>query len=270
MGVLGGRGRNPRCARLAWADRRRSLDENVSSEIKRTFSPLARELHYEGCRLLQRRSTELKGPSISEGRISTDPHWSFAMQSDDTRILLIDSTQERCDALGDVFRESGYHDVVVCHPSALTLEFLFQTNPQIVLIDVDSPTRDTLEQLVLIRDHCPKPVVLLSQDESVQQIHAAIQSGVSAYVTEGISPSKARHVIEVAMATFSAFQALRQELRETKTQLEDRKLIDRAKGIVMSKDGISEDAAYHRMRRFAMDHKCSIADVARRILQLQS
>lgn len=192
------------------------------------------------------------------------------MHSDETRILLIDSSQARCDALGDVLRESGYPDPVVCHPSALTLEFLFETNPQIVLIDVDSPTRDTLEQLVLIRDHCPKPVVLLSQDETVQQIHAAIQSGVSAYVTEDISPTKARHVIEAAMATFSAFQALKRELKETKSQLEERKIIDRAKGIVMSKDGISEDVAYHRMRRYAMDHKRSIADVARQILKVHS
>lgn len=192
------------------------------------------------------------------------------MHSDETRILLIDSSQARCEALGNVLQESGYPDPIVCDPSALTLEILFEINPQIVLIDVDSPTRDTLEQLVLIRDHCPKPVVLLSQDESVQQIHAAIQSGVSAYVTEDISPSKARHVIEAAMATFSAFQALKRELKETKSQLEERKLIDRAKGIVMSNDGISEDVAYHRMRRYAMDHKCSIADVARRILEIHS
>ena len=184
------------------------------------------------------------------------------------RILLIDSSTERCLALTEVLEGSGYEDVITCEPSELSLEFLFEINPQIVLIDVESPTRDTLEQLILIRDNCPRPVVLLSQDENIQRIHAAIQSGVSAYVTEGMSPSQARPIIETAMATFSAFQSLKQELTETKTQLENRKLIDRAKGIVMKQENISEDVAYHKMRKFAMNHKCSLAEVAQRIINV--
>jgi len=186
------------------------------------------------------------------------------------RILLIDSSQERCLALTEVLQSSGYDDVVACDPREVSLERLFEVNPQIVLIDVDSPSRDTLEQLILIRDNCPRPVVLLSQDEGIQRIHAAIQSGVSAYVTEAISPSQARPIIEAAMATFTAFQSLRRELTETRTQLENRKIIDRAKGVVMKNDEVSEEIAYHRMRKFAMDHKCSLADVARRIIEVTS
>ena len=184
------------------------------------------------------------------------------------RILLIDSSEERCHALTSVLSNGGYEDVVTLEPSELTLELLFEINPHLILIDVESPSRDTLEQLILIRDHCPKPVVLLSQNENVQGIHAAIQSGVTAYLTEGISSSQARPVIEAAMATFTAFQSLKSELSKTKTELENRKFIDRAKGVVMKKDQISEEVAYHRMRKFAMDHKCSLADVARRILAI--
>ncbi len=184
------------------------------------------------------------------------------------RILLIDSSQERCAALTEVLNGSGYQDVIACEPTELSLERLFEVNPQIVLIDVESPSRDTLEQLILIRDNCPRPVVLLSQDENIQCIHAAIQSGVSAYVTEGMSATQARPIIEAAMATFSAFQSLRRELTETRTQLENRKLIDRAKGIIMKHESISEDVAYHKMRKFAMDQKCTLAEVASRIIAL--
>jgi two-component system, response regulator / RNA-binding antiterminator len=186
------------------------------------------------------------------------------------RILLIDSSPERFSALSSVLKEAGYRDIVTCDPSTVTVNCVAELNPHIVLIDVECPSRDTMEQLVLIRDHCPKPVVLLSQDESVQDIEAAIQSGVSAYLTEGINPSQARPVIEAAMATFAAFQSLRRELTENQNQLENRKLIARAKGILMEKEEISEDVAYHRMRKFAMDQKCTLVDVARRIIEATS
>ena len=192
------------------------------------------------------------------------------MNQETCRILLIDSTPERFSALRSVLKEAGYRDIVTCDPSTVTVNCVAELNPHIVLIDVESPSRDTMEQLVLIRDHCPKPVVLLSQDESVQDIEAAIQSGVSAYLTEGINPSQARPVIEAAMATFAAFQSLRRELTETQNQLENRKLIARAKGILMEKEEISEDVAYHRMRKFAMDQKCTLVDVARRIIEATS
>ena len=184
--------------------------------------------------------------------------------------MLIDDSIDRSTALTGALQKGGYSDIVICEPRTLTLELLYEANPHIVLIDVESPSRDTLEQLVFIRDHSPRPVVLLSQKESVQSIHAAIQSGVSAYITEGISPSQARPVIEAAMATFSAFQSLRRELSDTRMQLENRKIIDRAKGIVMKQEGVSEDIAYHRMRRFAMDRKLTLADVARKIIEIHS
>ncbi len=189
------------------------------------------------------------------------------MNQETCRILLIDSSPERFHALSSVLKEGGYSDIVTCDPTTVTVNCIAEVNPHIVLIDVECPSRATLEQLVLIRDHCPNPVVLLSQDENVQDIEAAIQSGVSAYITEGINPSQARPVIEAAMATFAAFQSLRRELTDTKNQLENRKLIARAKGIFMDKEGVSEDVAYHRMRKFAMDQKCTLVEVARRIIE---
>ena len=126
------------------------------------------------------------------------------MNQEAFRILLIDSSEERFNALSSVLKESGYRDIVTCDPTPVTVNCVAELNPHIVLIDVECPSRDTMEQLSLIRDNCPKPVILLSQDENIQGIEAAIQSGVSAYLTEGIVPSQARPVIEAAMATFAA------------------------------------------------------------------
>lgn len=189
------------------------------------------------------------------------------MKQETFRILLIDSSEERFNALFSVLKESGYRDIVTCDPTTVTVNCVAELNPHIVLIDVECPSRDTIEQLSLIRDNCPKPVILLSQDENVKSIEAVIQSGVSAYLTEGIVPSQARPVIEAAMATFAAFQSLRNELAETKNQLENRKVIAKAKGIFMEKENIPEDLAYHRMRKFAMDQKCSLVEVARQMIK---
>ena len=189
------------------------------------------------------------------------------MKQETFRILLIDSSEERFNALFSVLKESGYRDIVTCDPTTVTVNCVAELNPHIVLIDVECPSRDTMEQLSLIRDNCPKPVILLSQDENVKSIEAVIQSGVSAYLTEGIVPSQARPVIEAAMATFAAFQSLRNELAETKNQLENRKVIAKAKGIFMEKENIPENLAYHKMRKFAMDQKCSLVEVARQMIK---
>ena len=188
------------------------------------------------------------------------------MKQEIFRILLIDSSEERFNALSSVLKESGYRDIVTCDPTTVTVNCVAELNPHIVLIDVECPSRDTMEQLSLIRDNCPKPVILLSQDENVKSIEAVIQSGVSAYLTEGIVPSQARPAIEAAMATFAAFQSLRNELAETKNQLENRKVIAKAKGIFMEKENIPENLAYHKMRKFAMDQKCSLVEVARQMI----
>ena len=189
------------------------------------------------------------------------------MKQEAFRILLIDSSEERFNALFSVLKESGYRDIVTCDPPTVTVNCVAELNPHIVLIDVECPSRDTMEQLSLIRDNCPKPVILLSQDENVKSIEAVIQSGVSAYLTEGIVPSQARPVIEAAMATFAAFQSLRNELAETKNQIENRKVIAKAKGIFMEKENIPENLAYHKMRKFAMDQKCSLVEVARQMIK---
>lgn len=182
------------------------------------------------------------------------------------KILLVDDSAERAGALVRALNVCGYHDVKCIGTQEVLTDESRLGNSDIILIDVESPTRDTLEQLTLIRDHQPKPVVLFTQDQNVQSIQAAIQSGVSAYVLDGISADQVRPAIEVAMATFKSFQQLRTELSEVRNTLEEQKVISRAKGVLMDKRKLSEDAAYHFLRRMAMNRKRRMGEVARDVI----
>lgn len=186
-----------------------------------------------------------------------------------TRILLIDESTERVVTLTRILNECGYDRVTVCSPKDSVLDYVNDINPQVILIDVFSPTRDTLEQLTTIRDEHPTPVVLLSQDDNLQTIESAFKCGVTAYVSNEITCAQAKPIIDTAMLTFASFQHLRNELGEAKLKLEQQKLIERAKGILMSDYELSEEIAYQKLRKFAMDQKRSMADVASQIIDVK-
>lgn len=185
------------------------------------------------------------------------------------KILLVDDSEDRLRALVQALRVCGYENVSTIRTGDVMVDEIREANPDIILIDVESPTRDTLEQLTLIRREQPRPVVLFTQDHNVQSIHAAIQSGVSAYVLDGIVPDRVRPAIEIAMATFKSFQELRTELDQVRTSLEDQKVINRAKGILMKHRKLSEDEAHHFIRKMAMDRKRKISEAAQDIIALQ-
>jgi response regulator NasT len=190
------------------------------------------------------------------------------MASRAINILLVDDSDARAEALERALQDCGFTNVLRSRRATDVLEQVRQSNPDVILIDVESPTRDTLEQLTLIRDKQPRPVVLFTQDQTVQTIQAAIHSGVSAYVTAGISAEQVRPAIEVAIATFKQHQALRDELEQARADLTDRKAVERAKAILMSRHNLNDEQAYHLMRRFAMSRKRRLADVARDLIEL--
>jgi len=186
------------------------------------------------------------------------------------RILLVDESETRLRLLQTALADCGFTTVVCVRTTEDVLERVYATNPDIILIDVESPTRDTLEQLTLIQQHQPRPVVLFTQDQNVQSIHAAIRSGVSAYVTAGISAAEVRPAIEVAMATFQRFQSLRGNLAATTDELDSRALVVRAKSLLMREHRLTEEQAYHLLRRTAMNRKQKLAAVARDFLANRS
>lgn len=181
-------------------------------------------------------------------------------------ILLVDPDGERAALLRSSLHQAGYHDVVICPDTAELIQLVQRLRPSMVLIDVESPSRDTLEQLTLIRDRAPRPVILFSQDRELHTIEAAIASGVSAYVTDGIDPAHVMPAIGIAQATFRSLQSLRSELASTRADLAERKLVERAKGVLMRRHGWDEDQAYQHLRRAAMDQKRKLIDIADTIL----
>lgn len=187
----------------------------------------------------------------------------------ETRILLIDDSAERVVFLNRILNECGYEYVTSCAPTDIILDQVSKFNPEVILIDVFSPSRDTLEQLTTIKDANPRPVVLLSQDDNIQTIEAAFKCGVTAYVSRDVTRSQAKPIIDTAMITFASFQSLKNELNEVKEELQQKKIVEKAKGILMSDYDLSEEDAYQRLRKFAMDRKRSMSDVANQIIEIK-
>jgi response regulator NasT len=187
----------------------------------------------------------------------------------ETRILLIDDSAERVVFLNRILNECGYEYVTSCAPTDIILDHVSKFNPEVILIDVFSPSRDTLEQLTTIRDANPRPVVLLSQDDNMQTIEAAFKCGVTAYVSRDVTRAQAKPIIDTAMITFASFQSLKNELDEVREELQHKKIVEKAKGILMSDYDLSEEDAYQRLRKFAMDRKRSMSDVANQIIEIK-
>lgn len=187
----------------------------------------------------------------------------------ETRILLIDDSAERVVFLNRILNECGYEYVTSCAPTDIILDHVSKFNPEVILIDVFSPSRGTLEQLTTIRDANPRPVVLLSQDDNMQTIEAAFKCGVTAYVSRDVTRAQAKPIIDTAMITFASFQSLKNELDEVREELQQKKIVEKAKGILMSDHDLSEEDAYQRLRKFAMDRKRSMSDVANQIIEIK-
>lgn len=161
------------------------------------------------------------------------------------------------------------HNIVAVLPADPFLpERLSQIAPDMIIVDAESQARDTLEHVVMATRDERRPIVLFTNDDDTSQVGAAIAAGVSAYVVAGLAPERIRPVLEVAMARFQHEESLRRELAEARTQLSERKTIDRAKGILMARHSLTEDQAYARLRKTAMDRGMKLAEVAQRIVDV--
>jgi len=184
------------------------------------------------------------------------------------RIMVADDNETRGQLLAQVLVENGYEVVGLAGPGSYLPTHVADAKPDLILVDTDSPTRDTLEQLTQIKNDMPRPVVMFSTDEALDTIRAAVSAGVSAYIVDGLSNSKVKPIIDVAIAHFQQHQLIRDELERTRISLDERKTIDRAKGIIMKKKDCGEDEAFAMLRKIAMDQKKRIGQVAAEIVQL--
>jgi len=145
-------------------------------------------------------------------------------------------------------------------------EQVARLEPDVIIIDIESPDRDTLEHMASLHRDNPRPVVMFAEQNDSGAIERAVRAGVSAYVVDGLNPSRVKTIVDVAVARFREYQALRRELEETRTQLADRKQIDRAKGLLMKHRSLDEKQAYNAMRKMAMDRGQRLAEVAGNII----
>ena len=177
-------------------------------------------------------------------------------------IVVVEPDRDRALLIVDSLRDAGSYDIhVISEPTGLARK-IQALSPDVVLIDVESPSRDTLEELALASGPLDRPVAMFVDRDGEGLTDTAIEAGVSAYVVDGMKPQRVKPIMDAAIARFRMFQRMRTELAETKRALEERKMIDRAKGMLMKARGIDEDEAYALLRKTAMDQGKRVAEVA--------
>ncbi|MDE2080042.1 MAG: ANTAR domain-containing protein [Burkholderiales bacterium] len=162
--------------------------------------------------------------------------------------------------------EAGYNIVAVLPVDPFLPERLAQIQPEMIIVDAESQARDTLEHVVLATRDARRPIVMFTQDSDTSHVRDAIAAGVTAYVVAGLAPERVKPVLEVALARFQHEEGLRRELAQARTELADRKVVDRAKGLLMQRHQIAEPEAYKRLRKAAMDKGVKLVEIAQRIV----
>lgn len=188
------------------------------------------------------------------------------MTESQPRVLIVDQNLARATILEEGLREAGYRDLVVVRDMQNLMRRILDEQPDVILIDLENPNRDVLEQMFQVSRVVQKPVAMFVDTADRHTIEAAIEAGVSAYVVDGLRKERVQAIVEMSVSRFRAFEKLRAELDETRRQLADRKLVDRARGILMKQRALSEEAAYEAMRKAAMDNNLRLADVAQSVI----
>ena len=222
--------------------------------------------------------TEIIGPKFTMGIKQADQQ----MKSPSLRIVVVNTVilreneQEahaqaqlaRSRALRIGLLQAGYNIIAVLPGDLYMTERIAQLQPDMIIIDAESDSRDVLEHMVLATRDAPRPIVLFTEDGDQTNMAAAMEAGVSAYVVAGLQTDRIKPVLDVAMARFNADQKLRHELSDTKAKLAERKTIERAKGLLMERHHLSENDAYQKLRKQAMEKNLKLADLAQRVLDV--
>lgn len=182
------------------------------------------------------------------------------------KVLLVDENRGRSAILKRALEDSGYEVISTLYSGNALSSKVSELSPDVIIIDLESPDRDTLEQMRTISRDNPKPVVMFSDDNKPESIKEAIEAGVSAYVIDGLSDKRVKSLMDVAIARFREYQALKDELTQAKNSLEERKIIDRAKGILMKHKSCDEEEAYQLLRKSAMQSNQRLVEVARNLI----
>jgi two-component system, response regulator / RNA-binding antiterminator len=182
------------------------------------------------------------------------------------KIMIVDNDLERTKPLKQSLLDTGYEVIAHLKDTVNLDDACCELQPDIVIIDTDSPSRDTLENICVMTMNDPRPIMMFTHDGDKEQIKLATQAGVCAYVVGSIPNERLRPVIDAAIARFEEFKNLRVALTEANTKLSERKLVERAKGLIMKQRKIDEDEAYNLLRSMAMQKHMRIGALSKQII----
>jgi response regulator NasT len=185
------------------------------------------------------------------------------------RILIVDQNVMRASVLEDGLRESGYRNVAVVRDMQNLLRRILDIDPDVVFIDLENPNRDVLEQMFQVSRSVQRPIAMFVDRSDTDMIAAAVDAGVGAYVVDGLRKERIKSVLDTAVSRFNSYNKLREELDRAKAALDERKIVERAKGILMKERGLSEEAAYTLLRKAAMNESRRISEVAQSLVMAQ-
>ena len=182
------------------------------------------------------------------------------------KIVIVDESPVRAAILADGLREAGFTQVLRLDETANLLAHIYAIDPDVILIDLENPSRDVLEQMFQVSRAVKRPIAMFVDQSDTASIQASVDAGVSAYIVNGLKKDRVKHILDLCISRFYAFSRLQTELEKAKSALEERKVIDRAKGILMKRKNLSEEDAYALLRRTAMNENRKIAEVAQSVI----
>lgn len=182
------------------------------------------------------------------------------------KIVIVDKNPIRAAILEDGLREAGHVQVVHIDEMTHLLARIYTIDPDVILIDLENPSRDVLEQMFQVSRAVKRPVAMFVDQSDRASIEAAVDAGVSAYIVGGLRKERVQNILDLCISRFNAFSRLEGELERTRSALEERKVIDRAKGILMQAKNLSEETAYAMLRKTAMNENKKIAEVAQSVI----
>ena len=182
------------------------------------------------------------------------------------KIVIVDESPIRAAILEEGLLDAGFTSVVHISEMQGLLARIYAHDPDVIVIDLENPSRDVLEQMFQVSRAVRRPIAMFVDQSDSASIQSSVDAGVSAYIVDGLKKERIKPILDLCISRFNAFAKLQDELERTKSALEDRKVIDRAKGILMKLKGLDEEAAYVLMRSTAMREKKKIGEIAQSIL----
>jgi response regulator NasT len=182
------------------------------------------------------------------------------------KIVIVDESPVRAAILVDGLREAGFSQVVHVESTHNLLARIYSIDPDVILIDLANPSRDVLEQMFQVSRIVKRPIAMFVDQSDTASIQASVDAGVSAYIVDGLKKERMKAILDLCISRFNSFSRLQDELERAKSALEDRKVIDRAKGILMKAKKLNEEEAYALMRNTAMNEKKKIVEIAQAVI----